>query len=70
MKIERKEKFGGDREYITYEELQRDFVNKKLHPLDLKNSTINNLIEIFKNTRTFFDSNQDMLKELGGEFLP
>lgn len=34
--VERPEKFGGNLEYATYEEVEKDFVDKKLHPLDLK----------------------------------
>ena len=36
--VERPEKYGGDLEYKNYEEIERDFVKKKLHPLDLKNA--------------------------------
>src|SRR3989344_2831065 len=36
--IERDEKYGGDLKYKTYEEIEKDFVAKKLHPLDLKNA--------------------------------
>lgn len=36
--VKRPEKFGGDLEYNTYEEIQEDFVARKLHPLDLKNA--------------------------------
>jgi tyrosyl-tRNA synthetase len=34
--IERDKKFGGNIEYTEYSSLERDFVEKKLHPLDLK----------------------------------
>ena len=34
--IERPEKFGGNIEFSTYEEVERAFISKKLHPLDLK----------------------------------
>ncbi len=36
--IVRPEKFGGSVKYSTYRELEADFVAKKLHPLDVKNS--------------------------------
>jgi tyrosyl-tRNA synthetase len=36
--IERPEKFGGNKEYSSYEEVEKDFVDKILHPMDLKNS--------------------------------
>ena len=35
--IERDEKFGGDLKFKNYEELEKTFVKKELHPLDLKN---------------------------------
>ncbi|MBW3019090.1 tyrosine--tRNA ligase [Candidatus Woesearchaeota archaeon] len=34
--IERPEKFGGNLEYESYAALEKDFKEKKLHPLDLK----------------------------------
>ena len=36
--IERQAKFGGDLKYTKYEDLEKDFAEKKLHPLDLKNT--------------------------------
>lgn len=35
--IVRPEKYGGSLHYSTYESLEKDFAEKKLHPLDLKN---------------------------------
>ena len=36
FKIERPERFGGNMEYSNYEDIEKDFVAKKLHPMDLK----------------------------------
>ena len=36
--VKRSEKYGGDLKYSTYDEIERDFLTKKLHPLDLKNA--------------------------------
>src|SRR3989344_2875934 len=36
--VERSPKFGGNKEYKSYEDIESDFVNKKLHPMDLKNA--------------------------------
>ena len=36
FKVERPEKFGGNVSYASYEEIEKDFVAKKLHPMDLK----------------------------------
>jgi tyrosyl-tRNA synthetase len=38
FKIKRPEKFGGDIEVKTYEELEKIYSSGKLHPLDLKNA--------------------------------
>ena len=49
--IKRPEKFGGNVEYSSYEQVEKDFVSKKLHPLDLKNavaSEINVLLVEFR----------------------
>jgi tyrosyl-tRNA synthetase len=48
VKIERPEKFGGDVTYASFEELTKDYRNRKIHPMDLKNATaryINELLE-------------------------
>jgi tyrosyl-tRNA synthetase len=36
--IERPEKYGGSLSYKTYGKLERDYINKKIHPLDLKST--------------------------------
>jgi len=46
--IERPEKFGGNLEYENYKELEKDFISKKLHPLDLKNAVAKELILLLK----------------------
>ncbi len=46
--IERPEKFGGNVSYDNYNVLEKDFLDKKIHPLDLKNSVANYLIKILK----------------------
>jgi tyrosyl-tRNA synthetase len=46
--VDRPDKFGGKVSYSTYEELEEDFLEQKLHPLDLKKavaSEINKLLE-------------------------
>ncbi|MEO2241920.1 MAG: tyrosine--tRNA ligase, partial [Euryarchaeota archaeon] len=49
--IERPEKYGGDVTYTSYEELERDFVNEDLHPLDLKENAARYLAEILEPVR-------------------
>lgn len=53
--IERPEKFGGNLIYESYEKLEKDFSQKKLHPLDLKNGVakeINDLLSIIRKDKT------------------
>ena len=49
--VERPEKYGGNKEYSSYEEVEEDFKEEELHPLDLKKAVakeINNLLSIFR----------------------
>ncbi len=46
--IKRPEKFGGDIIYSNYKDLEKDFIARKLHPMDLKTAVaeeINKLVE-------------------------
>lgn len=52
--IERPEKFGGDLEYLEYGRLEKDFKEKKIHPLDLKNACTKSLCEIIGKIRKGF----------------
>jgi len=49
--VERPKKFGGDIEYYNYKEIEKDFMNKKLHPLDLKNAVAKEINTLLKNFR-------------------
>ena len=46
LKVERDIKYGGDVEFNSYEELERTYIEGKLHPLDLKLATAKKLNEI------------------------
>jgi tyrosyl-tRNA synthetase len=62
VEIKRPEKFGGKVSYISYEELEKDFADKKLHPMDLK-ATVSSLInELIKPVRDYFEKNQEAKK--------
>ena len=53
--IERPAKYGGDIEYWSYDELEKDYVNGKLHPADLKNGVAKAINEIIKPIREHFE---------------
>ncbi len=49
--IKRKEEFGGDLRIESYPELEREYLSKRIHPEDLKNSVADSLIEILEPVR-------------------
>ena len=55
LEIERPEKFGGNVTYNSYEELEKDYTNKKLHPQDLKAAVAEWLINKLEPARIYFE---------------
>jgi len=53
--VERKPKFGGNIEFNSYEELEKAFLSKDLHPLDLKLGVANKVTDILKPVRKHFE---------------
>lgn len=51
IEIKRKEKFGGNITFNSYNELERYYLDGKLHPQDLKNAVAEALIEILEPMR-------------------
>ncbi len=49
--VRRPKKYGGDVTYARYEELEKDFVEGRLHPLDLKKAVAEYLIEMISPVR-------------------
>jgi tyrosyl-tRNA synthetase len=68
LDIKRSEKFGGNITYISHEELEKDFAEGKLHPMDLKAAIAEKLIEILKPAREHLSKPeiQKMKKEMEG----
>jgi tyrosyl-tRNA synthetase len=66
MLIERPDKFGGNVEYISYAELEKDYAEKKLFPLDLKNALAKYINNYLEPVRKHFIENEEArkLKEL------
>ena len=46
--VKRDKKYGGDLKYKNYEEIEKDFLAKKVHPLDLKNALADELSAILE----------------------
>ena len=55
LTIKRPEKWGGDIPYSTYEDLEKDYADKKLHPQDLKNAVAEWLIAQLEPARKYFE---------------
>lgn len=57
--VERPEKFGGNLEFKSYEELEKSFVEKKIHPLDLKNTCAKYINDLLEPVRKYFEDNKE-----------
>jgi tyrosyl-tRNA synthetase len=65
--IERSEKFGGNQEFNSYQDLKNAFVGG-LHPLDLKNATMCYINRILEPVHAYFKNhpeNYEKMKEVG-----
>ena len=63
FKVERPEKYGGDVEYKSFEDLEKDYADGKLNPPDLKPAVINYLNQFLEPIREHFEKNKEA-KEL------
>lgn len=61
--VEREKRFGGDVEYKTYAEIEKDYKNKKLHPEDLKNAVGKEINALLVPIRKEFTNKEDLLKK-------
>jgi len=61
--IKRDKQYGGDISYSNYAEIEKDFINKKLHPLDLKNAVADEINKLL----IPFEKHRKKLKKLGSE---
>jgi len=55
LEVKRPEKFGGNVIYTSYKGLERDFAEKKLHPMDLKSAVAERLVQILEPARRHFE---------------
>ena len=56
---ERPEKFGGNLEFNSYSELEKTFIAKEVHPLDVKNTCTKYINELLKPVRKHFEENKE-----------
>ncbi|KAJ8900910.1 hypothetical protein NDN08_000209 [Rhodosorus marinus] len=62
--VQRKEEFGGDVVYETYEQLEKEFVEGQLHPGDLKAALASCINEILQPVRDHFEQDEEAKKIL------
>lgn len=55
LTITRDPKYGGDKTYSSYEDLEKDYADKKLHPQDLKAAVAEWLIKKLEPARKYFE---------------
>jgi len=61
--VKRPEKFGGDVSFKTYEDLEKSFVNKKLHPADLKKALAEEVNKLLEPIRKAAKGKEDLIKK-------
>jgi len=60
--VRRPEKYGGDVTYKTLEELERDYLEGRLHPLDLKMAIAEYFIKRLESARKKLEADPDILR--------
>ncbi len=62
FKLERPRKYGGDVTFESYEELEKMFKEKKIHPQDLKLNVSRELTKILEPVRKYFERREELLE--------
>ncbi len=62
--INRPTKYGGNISYKSYNELEKDYINKKIHPADLKSTVAKYIDELIEPVREHFRNNHKAKKIL------
>lgn len=67
FEINRPEEYGGKITYEKYEDVEKDFAEKKLSSIDLKQGVAEELIKLITPIRTVLEENQELIKEAYSE---
>ena len=68
MKVERPEKFGGNVSYANFNQLEKDFAEKKLHPGDLKQTVGNYLVKVVSPIREKLNLSEELSNTIKKSF--
>ena len=63
LTIKRAEKFGGDVTYDNYEDMEKDFLSSKLHPMDLKNAVAEEVNKLLEPIRQKMKGKEELMKK-------
>ncbi len=63
--VNRESKYGGPIEFSSYVEVEKAYVEGKLHPLDLKNNVAEALIKILEPVRYHFKGKEKLVEKIG-----
>jgi tyrosyl-tRNA synthetase len=66
--IKRPEKFGGDLEYNDIDSFEDAYTKEELHPMDVKATVSDYLIELLAPAREYFEKHPDVLEEVEKTF--
>src|SRR3989344_3228005 len=61
--VKRAEKFGGNIIYNSHEKLEKDYLSKKLHPMDLKNAVSDEVNKLLETIRHKMKGKEDLVKK-------
>ncbi len=64
VKIERDQKYGGDLEFSSYEQLEESYTNGSIHPQDLKSNIARILAEMLNGVREYFEKHPEPLEQM------
>jgi tyrosyl-tRNA synthetase len=62
FKVDRSRKFGGPLSFTEYQQLETIYLEKKLHPVDLKSAVADSVNQKIQPIRKFFESKTHLLK--------
>lgn len=63
LTIERQEKFGGNLVYDGYENLEKDYLSGKVHPMDLKNAVAEEINRLLEPIRKKMKGREDLIEK-------
>lgn len=61
--VKREKKFGGDIVYDSYEKLEKDYLDEKVHPMDIKNAVSEEVNKLLEPIREKMNGKEDLIKK-------